>query len=175
MRTNDYKEDVIKFDDIEWLTELSKAEKKVKNDLLTTNDYDRGDDIRFKDYSYILYIGHDDNINDKSIGKIAGWDLSRIEMIYVKYNSNNYVYHYDIYIKDYEKSTDLEVIKKDLVEKLDNKYGKDERYTNNDEYEYEWMDKNGNIVGIEEYGHLIHMIYECTNIREYFEKLDEEY
>ena len=178
MRTNDYKEDVIKFDDIEWLTELSKAEKKVKKDLLTTNDCYRAEEIQNSELDIkSLFIGNDYKVeepNRKSVGKIAGWDIMLIEMKYVGYKSNNYVYGYELHIKDYEKSTDLELIEKDLVDKLDNKYGEDKRYTNDGYFDYEWRDKNENKVGLHLTTNYIIMSYKCTNIEEYFDKVEEE-
>ena len=181
MRTNDYKEDVIKFDDIEWLTELSKAEKKVKDDLLTTKNIYRsefGGDVDGSTGSLLIGNNYSKDYKErdelKSQGKIAGWDIYGIEMIYVMNNNKKYVYRYNIAIKDFERGTNLELIEKDLMEKLDNKYGENNRNDNSEKNDYEWSDKNRNRVGIKLGGEYVSMMYECSNVYEGIEKIKKE-
>lgn len=195
MRTNDYKEDLIKFDDIEWLTELNIAEKKIKDDLLTTNNIYRVDLSGNEDGDeghMMMRYDYGDNKKDlrtNIIGKIAGWDLNSIEIDYIMRNKKKYVHKYTIVIVDNEGKTTPESIKLDLIDKLDKKYGEENRVanpnyenesqdenalTNHFTYEFEWKDKNGNSARIRAYDKSVGITYRCNNIDEYLNMEKEE-
>lgn len=181
MRSHNYKEDEIKFDDIEWLVELDTAEKKIKDSLITTEVYrDERIEIEKEKYGYnqgvVYYKGTKDDEEKYrySIGKIAGWDINEISIKYIEYNSKKYVLRYIIRIADKEKNTNI--IVDDLVNKIDNKYGYEYRYNGDDKlYDFEWRDKNNNEITILKRTKNVTIGYECKDAVEYITKIYKDF
>lgn len=179
VRTHDVKKDIIKFDDIEWLTELSEAEKKIKDDLITTNNLHISDTCHEIDdtsgYLYMRYKDEDgEDLYQNSIGKLAGWDINAVSITYIEKNGKKYVYEFFMNIIDLENGNSIEDIKNDIVEKLDIKYGEENRNTNNPKYGNEWIDKNDNRVRIGSNDECVFIDYICNDGNEYIDKKFEE-
>ena len=190
VRSHNYKEDVIKFDDIEWLTEFSEVEKKINEDLLTTTEIDRKESIQGTrekfGYDYdigTIFLQHkelDKKTLNKSIGKLAEWDILSLSIQFIEYKDIKYVYGYSIMIMDLEKKYEIWQIKNNIEKKLDIKYSIEKKKKRDESenvlYDYMWEDDNNNRIVIQDMGdEVVSIQYYCNDINDKNSKSTDEY
>lgn len=163
---HDTNNDIIKFNNIEWLEERESVENKIEN--LITNTNIQKDNKPIENLSLIIkdeegryyaskypdgYVVYNTVITNKDssetvIGKIAGWNIHIINIEYINNEqeiNKQYVFGYSVVIAEESNKSDYKTIYDDIKEKLKNIYSTcsiRESSTN---------DKNGDIRAYELY------------------------
>lgn len=140
---HDTNNDILKFNNIEWLEERESVEYKIGN-LITTANIQR-DNKLVEDLSLIIkdkqgkmytsrypdgYEVYATTITDKEssdnvVGKIAGWNTHNISIEYIsneQEENKQYAFRYTVFISEENNKTDYKAIYDDIKEKLKSKY-----------------------------------------------------
>ena len=178
VRTHDAKNDVIKFDNIEWSEEVDIAKEKIIKDLEITEDIDisnytlsKKDECGFD--REIINISKEGEKH--KIGKLAGWEISAIRMDCYMIDNKEYISDYQIEISGMDGENIYDEIAKDIIEKLDKKYKDLTTKSSDDRYNTTYTDDNNNEIRIDAGKEGIYIIYMCNDAIDYLKRTEQEY
>jgi len=177
MRRHNSKKDIIKFDDIEWLSERKDVENKIKEILndselkIENEELDRKEGLKNSGLTeYVTEISNDSDI----IGEIAGWNIKKLLIYYISNDNGQSQYAYNFIVYFNSGNTNSGIVFNDIKDKLNAKY----KDGSNSNWTAEWNDSNNNstyMTIIPGNGGTVYLTYSCGDVEAYIDDIEEKY